>query len=278
MARIHHLNCATLCPASPKLVGGEGSYFGRGKMICHCLLLETDKDGLILIDTGFGTADCADPGRFERGFRWIGAPRFDREETAIAQVEKLGFSAEDVRHIVVTHLDLDHAGGIPDFPDAQVHLHLLEHSAAMGRRTLMEKNRYIPAHWAHGPRWVTYEDCGDDFFGLVAVRKLTGIDADVALIPLFGHTRGHSGIAVRDGDHWLMHAGDAYFHHGELEQPHHCPGGLAFFQNLVAVDNAMRKHNQGLLRDLQARKRKDVTIFSAHDPVELDRLRARSNS
>ena len=33
-----------------------------------------------------------------------------------------GFRREDVRHILVTHLDFDHAGGLPDFPDAVVHV------------------------------------------------------------------------------------------------------------------------------------------------------------
>src|SRR3546814_15732883 len=29
---------------------------------------------------------------------------------------------QDVRHIIITHLDFDHAGGIEDFPAAAVHL------------------------------------------------------------------------------------------------------------------------------------------------------------
>ena len=51
------------------------------------------------------------------------------------QVEALGYSARDVRHIVVTHLDPDHAGGLSDFPDAEVHIFRAEHKAAMERRS-----------------------------------------------------------------------------------------------------------------------------------------------
>ncbi len=29
------------------------------------------------------------------------------------------------------------------------------------------------------------------------------------LVPLFGHTRGHCGVAVRTEQGWLFHAGDA---------------------------------------------------------------------
>jgi glyoxylase-like metal-dependent hydrolase (beta-lactamase superfamily II) len=43
-------------------------------------------------------------------------------ETAIAQIEALGFSWEDVKHIALTHFHYDHAGGLPDFPGAKVHI------------------------------------------------------------------------------------------------------------------------------------------------------------
>ena len=49
--RIHHLNCATMCP----LVGG--CYVNERKMlVCHVLLVETS-DGLALVDTGLGEDD-----------------------------------------------------------------------------------------------------------------------------------------------------------------------------------------------------------------------------
>ena len=37
----------------------------------------------------------------------------------------------DVRHVLLTHLDRDHAGGIPDFPKARVHVHRKEHEMAV---------------------------------------------------------------------------------------------------------------------------------------------------
>ena len=269
--RVHHLNCATLCPAAGRLVGSEAGLFDRGTLVGHCLLVETDADGLVLIDSGFGTADCADPSRFRTGFKWIAKPMFDRTEAAITQVERLGFAPTDVRHVVVTHLDLDHAGGIADFPHAVVHVHAAEHEAATTLPTIHERMRYVPAQWAHDPNWQTYSDAGDELFGLAAVRRLEGLSADIGLVPMLGHSRGHSAVAVDTGDGWLLHAGDAYFHRDEVhaETPD-CPFGLVLFQKLVAFDEKARVENQGRLRELH-RSRDDLEIFSAHDPVELAR-------
>src|SRR5688572_382004 len=140
--RIHHVNCGTMCPMSARLVNGRGSLFAEGRMVCHCLLIET-KDGLALVDTGMGTEDVADPvGRLGRGLGVFARPRLDPAETALAHVTRLGFQREDVRHVLPTHLDLDHAGGIPDFPDATVHVFRAEHTAATSPRTAMEKRRY----------------------------------------------------------------------------------------------------------------------------------------
>ena len=57
--RVHHLNCATLCPWPARLVNGHGGFFRRARMVAHCLLLETT-DGLTLVDTGLGLADIED--------------------------------------------------------------------------------------------------------------------------------------------------------------------------------------------------------------------------
>lgn len=110
--RVHHLNCGTLCPHGGKLIGTPGGWLSPGKMVCHCLLVET-RAGLVLVDTGMGTGDIDNPAQLGRPFVALTRPRLEHQETALAQIRVLGYSAADVRHIVVTHLDLDHAGGAP---------------------------------------------------------------------------------------------------------------------------------------------------------------------
>lgn len=133
--RVHSLNCGTM-----RAVGFATP------IVCHVLLVEC-ADQLMLIDTGFGNEDIRDPkGR-------IGAPRFllrpalSVRETAIAQVAELGLDPKDVRTILLTHADVDHIGGLTDFPWAEVYLHAQELQSFASPRVWSDKNRYRPAGW-----------------------------------------------------------------------------------------------------------------------------------
>ena len=267
--RVHHLNCATMRPPFGKWMTGHGRVLEAGRMVAHVLVIETEA-GLVLVDSGFGLDDCRDPARRLGGARALIRPVLDEDECAIRQLARLGFAAGDVRHVVLTHLDLDHAGGLSDFPHAEVHVHRREHAAAVSSSNPFDRARYRRAQLAHGPRWVLHEESGERWNGFECVRGLPGLPPEILLVPLHGHSRGHAGVAIDLGGRWLLHAGDAYFHHGEVKEPERrCPPGLAFFQRAVQVDGAARLGNQDRLRALHAAQGDAIRIFSAHDPAEL---------
>lgn len=268
---IHHIGCGTMCPHGRRLINGDGGMLEKAHLVCHCLLLETG-DGLVLIDTGFGLDDVRDKRQLGALFNALIAPRPQQRETAIEQVRALGHEPADVRSIVLTHLDVDHAGGLPDFPEADVHVLGAELDAAMNP-SLRERERYVKVHWAHGPKWVRHEPDGDEWLGFESVRVVPGAD-DVLLVPLHGHTRGHAGVAVEHDGRWLLHCGDAYFNRGEVDTPASCPPGLRVFQNLNSADNAARKRNSERLRELAARPDANVELLCSHDPVTLERMQA----
>ena len=244
--------------------------------VAHCLLVETG-DRLVLVDTGFGSDDVRE-GRRRIGHVAPALIGFDlrQEDTALAQLPALGVDPAAVTDVVLTHLDLDHAGGLADFPQARVHVHRRELAAATHPR-LDERMRYVGAQWAHGPRWVEHEEPGDEWFGFQGVSVLGDDLDDVALVPLHGHSRGHSGVAVRrpatDGGGWLLHAGDAYFFHGDKDRPRSCPPVLKAFQRVLAADDRQRVQNLQRLQALHADHGDQVRVFSAHDKQEYDALR-----
>jgi glyoxylase-like metal-dependent hydrolase (beta-lactamase superfamily II) len=269
--KVHHLNLCTMCPFGGRLVsGGHRTIFEAGEMVVHALLVETARDGLVLVDTGMGLDDVRSPlGRLGPGFVSLARPQLREEDTAARQIERLGFARSDVRHVVVTHLDVDHAGGIPDFPEAKVHLHRREHAAAMQPQTLNERHRYRRVHFAHGPKWQLHDEGGESWFGFDGLKIIAD---DVVLVPLHGHTRGHSAIAVRVDDpvgpEWLLHCGDAYFFHLEKDDPACCPPVLRSFQANIAVDDDARRANAKRIRELHRQHGRTVRVFSAHCPHE----------
>lgn len=272
--RIRHLNCGTFCPLGGRLMDGISTGF-RGRLVCLCLMIETGS-GLVLVDTGLGLDDMRRPfPRLSRLNASLLNIRFDPEQSAVRQIERLGLAARDVRHIVLTHLDFDHAGGLMDFPEATVHVLADEAAAAVRRAGFIGRQRYRPRQWGDPARWRRYRPQGEPWFGFEAVRDLEGLPPEILFVPLPGHTPGHAGVAVRAGPGWLLHAGDAYFHHGELEPAGRAaPPGLLAYERMMQTDRAARLHNQDRLRQLAGRHAGEVCIVCSHDPAGFDRLAA----
>lgn len=265
--RVHHLNCGTMRPLGGPLVNREGGRFAA-RMVCHCLLLDTGSQ-LVLVDTGLGVPDVSTRiAQLGSGWRRLVRPDLDVAETAVAQVRHLGYRSEDVRHVVLTHLDRDHAGGLVDFPNAQVHVHETEHAAMLRD---VGARRYLPHQFEHGPQFrVVPDSAGEDWFGFQAVRDIPGLPQDVVLVPLAGHTRGHTGVAVRTERGWLLHAGDAFFDHREIGVRDRCPAGLRVFRSLMQADGAQRRHNLQRVRELAAARSDEVQVLCSHDAAQFD--------
>lgn len=273
--RVHHLSCGTMCPVGGRLFDG----YSRGataKLVCHCLMIETD-DGLVLVDTGLGSQDVVEPiSRLSPLFLATNNLRLRPEETAVAQVIEAGFDPEDVRHVILTHLDFDHAGGLEDFPNATVHVTADEFVVANERKSFLDKNRYRPRQFDEVAAWKLYEPEGEPWNGFNTVRALDGLPPEILMVSLIGHTKGHAGVAVDTGAGWLLHAGDAYFHYAEMGRRRWCPPGMDLYQRLMEVDPDRRMENQDRLRALSNDPAAGVRVFCAHDAVELHQMQSRA--
>ena len=262
---IHHLHCGTMCPVCAPLFGQKGF---QAKVVCHCLLVETDQ-GLVLIDTGLGIQDYLHTKqRLGQLVARIGKIEQNLELTAIAQIQKLGFSPKDVKHILVSHLDFDHAGGISDFPNATVHILSNEYNAAQNLKSFKNKARYKTQQFQQHRHWHFIEPIhGDAWFNLTQVQGFDLFHNEILLIPLFGHTEGHCGIAIKTQQGWKLFCGDAYYSHLELN-PQNKLRSLNALEVFFAEDNAQRLRNLHKIQQL-AQSEPRIEIFCAHDPVEL---------
>jgi glyoxylase-like metal-dependent hydrolase (beta-lactamase superfamily II) len=250
MVNIHHINCGSLQRDPDSL-----------KVLCHCLLLE-DVNGLALIDTGIGIQDILYPlERIGEAIINQAGFNFDCMDTAVSKLNKLGFSVEDVKHCILSHLDPDHIGGLADFPQATVHLSAIE------LQIFLEGDpRYCPQQLAHRPIFKVYPNFEESWFGLAAKRVNLNFESAVYLVFLPGHTLGHCGIAIQQKDKWLFYVGDAYYLRDELFITDHPVNELAA---LMAMDNELRIESLKNLRILIQKHGEEIEIFGYHDPSEL---------
>lgn len=193
---IHMMNCFT----------DNARFSSKMKTGLLCLLIETDQ-GLALVDTGLGTRDYSEPTWFTQFFRIITAMPFDPDEAAVNQIQKLGYKPEDVKHIILTHMHFDHCGGLPDFPHAIVHVHKREYDAFMGKNFDWKNAAYIPRNLARHPKLALYETIDSKWYDFDAIRL--PFSPEMVFIPLFGHSAGHCGLAVKTDGGWHFHVADA---------------------------------------------------------------------
>ena len=267
--KIHHLNCGTMCPICQKLMSGQGSYFKPAKLICHVLLIE-HKNKLVLVDTGYGLKDIEQPKTRLGGlFLKLTRPKLDRQETAFEQIKQLGYSPADVTDILPTHLDLDHIGGAPDFPNATIHAYAKELDYAL-KPKFKDRLRFRKAQLQDVAKWQSHREINAEWFGLDAIDLTELLGFEAKIVPLIGHTRGHVGIAIKSGEKWLLHCGDAYFHPSQITQNPQMPIGLAIFEKQVQTNQAQRIATQEKLRALHL-AHPEIEMFCAHDVSELER-------
>ncbi|MFV2045416.1 MAG: MBL fold metallo-hydrolase [Anaerolineales bacterium] len=237
------LNCATFRPYFPPVVSAT-----------NCLLVRSGSS-LLLVDSGLGVRDRVEPTRAMKWFCRLSRIPSDPNETAIRQIQGLGLGPSDVKHIVLTHLHIDHAGGLPDFPEAIVHVHRTEYEAAM-EATGLARIVYRPEHWSHEPRWLIHETRNTSgWFGLDSIPVLSDELFEVLLIPLAGHSAGHCGVAIKGDMKWVLHCGDALPLGGFESNP---PEWIT--RRLIGPHVKRLKH-------LAYEHRDEVQILSSHMPL-----------
>ncbi|WP_376087331.1 MBL fold metallo-hydrolase [Roseomonas sp. CCTCC AB2023176] len=268
--RLHVINCGCMRPYGGRFWDGLTNGLGPARLACRCLVAEAD-DGLVLVDTGFGLRDIETPAERLPAMATADRPDLNPDDTAVARLRALGHRPEDVRHIVMTHLDFDHAGGIHDFPNATVHVHAFEAAAAVERAGVIERQRYQPAQLPADMKTYDPRDARTEWMGLQALALEHGAPSGILLVPLPGHTRGHCGVAIdtgrAEGGGWVLHAGDAIFMHSELRAEGAAPPLAKSYEAMMQANGEARHASAALLRGLAAERAGEVEILCTHDPV-----------
>ena len=166
------------------------------------------REGVIVVDTGQG-AHLLETGKSYHPFaRWEVVFRIEPEEEIGPQLRALGIGPRDVNKIILTHLHMDHDGGLAHFPNNKILVAPGEIRTASG--WVGRVRGYLPQRW---PSWfdpAPLELAAEPFGPFARSRKLTNA-GDIVAVATPGHTADHVSILVQEDDTTLFFAGDTSY-------------------------------------------------------------------
>lgn len=266
MMKIRFVSAGSARVSLGLFVKGAGRRKVRFPMLCA--LIEREDD-LVLFDTGIGT-------RFEtemrplvyRGnwffSRFIMPTEFDPSRDALVrQLPALGFDPADVKHVIVSHLHWDHAGGMRDLPDATFTVNRREWEDAIARKGLaLMSGGYIKDQFEGVGLDIDLIDTDPDrpYLGFPASHDVFG-DGSMVLVDLPGHAPGQVGMVVNlPSGRRFFFTGDAFYFPESLET---LAPKSKLMSMLVSEGPEAAESLQGIWQ--VARREPDVEIVSGHD-------------
>jgi N-acyl homoserine lactone hydrolase len=248
---------------------------GRGKGLARTahMLIDSDwsdwlpiyawvidhKGGIIVVDTGETSRV------HERGYHPSWHPFYRRaarfsvqpEEEIGPQLRALGIKARDVRHVVITHLHTDHAGGLVHLSGSKTWVASGELRRASGIGGRLQG--YLPNRW---PKWWQPEAIRFENQAIGPFQQSMSLtnSGDVLIVPTPGHTPDHVSVVVR-GSPSVFLAGDTSYNQALL---------LAGKVDGVSPNVAISRQTIGNI--LALAKDQPLVYLPSHDPEAVERL------
>jgi glyoxylase-like metal-dependent hydrolase (beta-lactamase superfamily II) len=229
-------------------------------------LVEHPGAGALLIDTGLHPSVAVDPKQnFGRLLGWVyrGA-KMNPEQAAPAQLRARGLDAADVSHVLMTHMHVDHASAVSEFPDATFLLAKQEWDALTdGKAT----DGYLKSQFDYGFDFRTFDFESRDTESFATFGRSFDLFGDGSVRAVFtpGHTHGHTSYVLRLREREVLVAADAIYTMRTLEQgvlPYKMADEHHFRRSLKEIERYRERTPGALIIPGH-----DWDSFSALDPV-----------
>lgn len=189
-------------------------------------LIRHPKAGPILVDTGLHPSIATDPTEnLGRLGNWYIKPDLGPDEDAPAQLRSKGIDPAAVRLVILTHLHVDHASAIAEFPDSTFIVAAEEwRTATKGLFPVFRGYRRQMFDHAFDFRTVDFE--GEQVHSYATFGRTIDLfgDGSVRLASTPGHTPGHQSVILRLKERDMVIAGDALYRADQLEEGSDLPG------------------------------------------------------
>ena len=204
--------------------------------------------GLVLFDTGNALAVAQDPEKHWGSVVESYRPIMTEADFVVNQLQTMGIGPDDITYVILSHLHLDHAGGVGAFPKARYVVQRDELHFAYAPDS-SQSAAYIRADFDRPVDWLILEGWQDDGFDLFG-------DGSICIWFSPGHTPGHQSLRLNLQESGpIVLTGDSCYTLENLEEE--ILPGLIW-----SPDEALRAIRR--LRD--ERRRCDAKIFTGHDP------------
>jgi N-acyl homoserine lactone hydrolase len=219
-------------------------------------LVQHPTAGAIVIDTGLHPSCAQDvTGNMGRGANLIYHPRMDHEQALRAQLPARGVQLADVRVVIMTHLHVDHASAVSEFPNATFLVDRREWAAA-AEGDFREGYHHRQFDHAFDWRGIDYEaEPVQSFAGFARSLDVFG-DGSVRVVSTPGHTPGHQSVVLRCRRGEVLVVGDAAYTERELRGE---------TRPLLVRDGHVYRRS---LREIAEYRREtpDALLIPGHDP------------
>lgn len=221
-------------------------------------------EGLIVVDTGQGMHLLDGVRSLHPYLRWEVMFRIERDEEIGPQLRALGVAPRDVKRVVLTHLHIDHDGGLAHFPESDILVSRQELHTARGWAGRLRG--YLPNRW---PSWFNPIplDLTPEAFGPLGGSSRLTAAGDVIAVATPGHTASHLSVIVLDEGITYVLAGDASYTEALM---------LTGQIDGVSENDATARATLRALRQLAAER--PTVYLPTHDPESAERLSNRRSA